>query len=55
MALGNQPINRTLSTVDPNVYEEIQPTTRNALTSLRIKLSDPNRLKQEFQVSVKLC
>ena len=55
MALGNQPRNRTLNTEDPNVYEEIQPTTGNALTTLRIKLSNPDRLKQEFKVSVKLC
>ena len=55
MALGNQPRNRTLSTEDPNVYEEIEPTTGNALTTLHIKLSDPVRLKQKFQVSVKLC
>ena len=39
----------------PNTYEVIQPTTGNSLQTLRKKLSDPDGIKQEFQVSIKRC
>lgn len=40
---------------DPNTYEEIGPTTGNSLQTLLKKLLDPDGIKQEFQVSFKLC
>ena len=40
---------------DPNTYEEIGPTTGNSLQTLLKKLSDPDGIKKEFQVSIELC
>lgn len=57
MVLEIIPQDRVLSLYgeDRNTYKEIGPTAGNSLETLLKKLSDPDGIKQEFQVRIKLC